>query len=829
MLCHVQGGQLNGFLSKNSSGFKDGGPGHRSWGAALQFIDELRRNSQQVAGTSCTKCIGACQQSWRHAIQLLEHSESTQLQRNIVTLTSCIQACKRDQWKCAALVRSQLRHEGLEQDVVVVTAASAATAGSSKWQAVVKTVLQLEAVGIQADANICGLAISTCAKVSEWRTAVALLLAMRGFLEADEVAVSATIGACQNAAEWQQAMCLLSDIATRKLRPTVISFCSSMSACVNAGTCQWEKAIVLKMLLSCGGLQSNVIAFNSVAHAVQWPCASRMLAELSSNRGCDVITINAASNACARAANWQQSLYFLRHIVAMQVQRDATTVSTCQSACHTAQLWWQALSCFNEFEVYSLRRTEVSYSMAIRACGQFEHGGWQKALDLGHLEPGCLQVAEACARGAWDVALVLLAQSDGGAGFAASLTGSPWRLALNFLREAANVLVPNAISLGTTVKACSGAGQWREAVVLFSSMRPCGLRREAICSNTNTFTRGQWRWALHMLHGTAPNHLAISTLRGPSSWAAALSSSRAGMETKANAVLSFNALTTVAQRCARWQLAFCLSQSLLQRSLQASLFACSAAMSACEQVQEWQRAVLALYELESEGPEPDVVAFNTAISSCEKASEWALALCILGCITSLSIRTTVASYNAAISACEKAEKSQQALKLLQKLVESSLLPDVITYNAAMSACGRAGRWCRALELLITLCKKLQPSFASYGAATSACASASKWKHALGLLQEATARSLSTTKVLSAAVSSCRGAQQWQWALWLFRDGSACPDVITHVLAISACETGDCQQVAAPLLTELTSITCDQLHLQVLRGIETSLAENEATP
>ena len=754
------------------------------WHVTLDLLAELQlRRLGEITASACTKSIGS---RWRHALLLLAHTELKCLQLGIVSFTSFIQACRQQWEECAGLL-NQVGQEGLEKDIILLSAASSAI-GSSKWQAAVACVRAAGTLRLQADAQSCSLGISTCAAVFQWREALALQQDLRRGLQADAVAFNATICSCQNTGRWQQALCLLVVMEKMGPCPVVISFSSTMGACVQA-TKEWGRALVLLQMLANHGMQPTQIVYNTLAGALGWHGAWQLLADLRKRRSFDVITTNATISACAKAVAWRQAFFIVQYMGEAHLKRDATTLNTSQTVCRKALLWQR--------------------SLAIET--------WRQALSA--------------ASGTWAAAAAALTHADEKGDEAALGTTigfcakcSEWSRALELLRGAAILAVlVNEIMLNAGIHACQRATspghQWPAAMNLFSTMAACRVSwDDATCvSLIASEDVGRWMRSLsclslfemHGRHGsiTALN-AAVGALAACGGWCRAVSLLQATAgKLRANEV-TFNSLISC-QRRAGWQLAFFVLKSLPQRSLLASLPAYSATISACERAGDWQGAVLMLRELEASRIRTDSIAFNAVISTCEKASEWQRGLSILDQMTSRSVEASVVTYNAAMSACGKAEKSEVVLELLRHLESSSMLLDVVSYNVAISAFGLAGRWRRALQMLEALS---QPSAASFGAAVSACATAAKWKQSLLLFTEAKSRSLSTVITLSAAVSACSRAQQWKWSLSLFEAAerfNTSPDIVTCIATIAACAA--CSRYATVrVLAKLTSRTQEEL-------------------
>ena len=757
----------------------------------LHLLTELQlRRLGELTRNTYTKSIGS--QRWRHSLLLLAHTKLKCLQPGIVAFTSSIRACKQQWEECAGLL-NEIGQEGLEKDIILLSAASSAI-GSAKWQAAVTCVRTAGTLRLQADAQSCSLGISACATVVQWREALALLQDLRRGLQADAVAFNGAICSCQNTGNWQQALCLLVVMEKMGL-PEVISFCSTMGACIQAAR-EWGRALVLLQMLVDHGMQPTQIMCNTVVGALEWHGAWQMLADLRKRRSFDVITTNATSRACARAGAWRQAFFIVQYMGEAHVKRDAITLKTSQTVCRKALLWQRSLE-EGLLGLGSQKGAIETWKQALSACGT-----WAAALT--HAEADT------------DVAL------GTAIGFCAK--GSEWSRALEFLRGARILaVVVNEIMLNSGIHACQRAGhghQWPAALNLFSAMTACRVSwDEATCVSLIASEDGQWMRSLRCLnhfemcarHGsiTAFN-AAVGALAACGEWCRAVSLLKATAgRLRANEV-TFNTLISC-QRRARWQLAFSILRSLPQRSLLASL----PAYSACGRVGDWQWGMLMLDELDASRIKTDSIAFNAVISTCEKASDWQRGLSILDLMTSRSIEASVVTYNSAMSACGKAEKSQVVLELLRHLEDSSMLVDVVSYNVAMSALGLAGRWRRALRMLAALSQptRPQPSAASFGAAVSACAIAAKWKQSLLLFIEANSRSLSTVITLSAALSACVRAQQWSWSLWLLEVAERCktsPDIVTCIPAVAACAAGNRRHATVLMLATLTSRTHEHL-------------------
>ncbi|CAM9155364.1 unnamed protein product, partial [Hapterophycus canaliculatus] len=245
------------------------------------------------------------------------------------------------------------------------------------------------------------------------------------------------------------------------------------------------------------------------------------------------------------------------------------------------------------------------------------------------------------------------------------------------------------------------------------------------------------------------------------------------------------------RKCARWQEAFLLLETMQERGVKADLFTLNSVLKACSSSGKVVLLLNLLAEVRcSHGgsmngssvpsstdvappllPAPDVVSFNIALSACAKAGETSLALGVFdemwtnataaanpeagagmttgedGVALPPAPKPNRSSFNSILSACakgiddtgsdESAEFLQRALEILETMRRGdggAPSPNIMTYKEIVNAYGRAGCWEEALSVAETAVDdglELTPSL--FCAIITALGRAGEWRRCLSVL------------------------------------------------------------------------------------------------
>ncbi|OLP87174.1 Pentatricopeptide repeat-containing protein, chloroplastic [Symbiodinium microadriaticum] len=253
--------------------------------------------------------------------------------------------------------------------------------------------------------------------------------------------------------------------------------------------------------------------------------------------------------------------------------------------------------------------------------------------------------------------------------------------------------------------------------------------------------------------------------------------------------LSYNASISACEKCAQWQHALWLLQSMRAAQAEADVISYNSCMSACGKAARWRDAVNLLEELVQRDA-PDVISFNAAITACEKSGQWMRALTLLRAMP--PNQPNVTTYNATISACEKGSCAEHAFRLLDEMMDLSLPPDVISYSAVVSACEKDWRWQDALQVLTVMgIQQILPNLITFNAAISSCAKAGHWLVALDLFAGmAEAALLADVISYNSLINGFSIVSNWQCALNsldCMDHQRLAPTAITVNAAMSACD------------------------------------------
>ncbi|CAK9062342.1 unnamed protein product [Durusdinium trenchii] len=124
--------------------------------------------------------------------------------------------------------------------------------------------------------------------------------------------------------------------------------------------------------------------------------------------------------------------------------------------------------------------------------------------------------------------------------------------------------------------------------------------------------------------------------------------------------ISHNAVISAVEKCALWQSALNLLNSMYQ--VQPTVISYAATARALARVQRWKEVLHLLNEVAKNWIEADSFVFNAAISACE--CHWHLALHFLREMWLQQIQTSEISFVAALTSCQRAQRWQEALNCL---------------------------------------------------------------------------------------------------------------------------------------------------------------------
>lgn len=219
----------------------------------------------------------------------------------------------------------------------------------------------------------------------------------------------------------------------------------------------------------------------------------------------NVVTYNAAMQACGSAGRWREALALLRGMLSNKVAPNATSLTAAIAACGFAGEWQQALDLLRAVKDVDggVVLSVGSYNAAIRACGKA--GRFEQAV-------GVLREMEADAKkkGASGDSWIPPAPdvTTYTAAIAACGAAREHEQAVLLLREMpAAGITPNTISYNAAITACIRSGRWELSLALFREMAKLGVSPDVVSYNAAVSAlggAGEWERAIGLLREMTP-------------------------------------------------------------------------------------------------------------------------------------------------------------------------------------------------------------------------------------------------------------------------------------------------------------------------------------
>jgi len=264
---------------------------------------------------------------------------------------------------------------------------------------------------------------------------------------------------------------------------------------------------------------------------------SLVLDALLLNR-CDVNVFHygVSISAFEKAEKWDRALLLLRQMDVVRVEPNTVTYSACISAMEKCGQWRQAVDLLAEMEYRRVEKNVITISAGISACSKAGH--WWLALDV--LDKMCKDQIDPDTV-AFNACI--------------SSCSSQWQVALHLFQQMSGFkLQPDVISYSGAIAACEEGLQWETTLQLFSDLQSKEVHLDDFSYNAliSSFSRGSaWQHALHVLQ-----------LKQLASCAS---------ETNHNE--------------------FATNVPSVEFDIKLDIFACSAAVSACERRGQWQHVL----------------------------------------------------------------------------------------------------------------------------------------------------------------------------------------------------------------------------------------------
>ena len=623
------------------------GLGWQGWQQALISLalpgsDFQAGHSWKKYGAGITSCGNAAE--WRHAVQLAKEILVEHIELDTVACSAVARACQRAAfWRGALRSLSQIADLGLQEDVMVQNALGSL----GRWQRAVLAVFGCRGRirGLRLDAYSLGgslSALSALGSASAWRWAVRLL-AVTGAaaLRANAVCKNSALDVLARASQWLAGLQLLRHWVMQRGGVDVIALTSAIQACGAAPDCQQALALLKRSCDDPGFPDPDLIMFNAVIHSLagkgEWQRAFALLFEIEARRmRPDVATYTSAIGSCRLAGAWPQALLMYARARSRKVH-VARVCSAVLMVCEQSGRWQQAVALLSEVAMYVPPGPPVvdilCFNIALGSC------------DKASVRQGGLQLLDSF---------------------------SEW------------LVQPDACSYNTVVSSLGKAAVWQQAFHRLDDMMDKQLLPDAIsCASL------------------------ISTSEA-ARWTNALSLVQVGSLDRQSDVLLFNSAISAIDQVQKWRRALGLADEICRINLRHDEFTYSATASACASAAVWKHALAVLNSMDflqaadvSASAESAclIYACNAAVAACEPASRWQLASGLLRYTSARNLASDAITLNTAMRCCRRTGRWQGACELLMDAAALRVPATVVLCGDAVALCEEAERWYAARCIL----------------------------------------------------------------------------------------------------------------------------------
>eukprot|EP00435_Cladocopium_sp_Y103_P006668 s65_g2.t1 len=420
------------------------------------------------------------------------------------------------------------------------------------------------------------------------------------------------LSACAKNGDWPSAFALLSQMDQLEVASDMISFSSSVQACVG-----WALALQLLCWAEGRRMQLDTIAMNTVlgrcAKDGRWDAALELLQRMRQHEVCqDTITYNTCISACGKASCWIEAVQLLEDMAGQSVKADGISYNAAISACADGQNWFQILKLLEEMRTGSVQKDGITYAAAISGMGD----DWELALALfEHMHRESIQRDHVS--------------------YNAAMAACGWREAVALLSAHHQ---PDAASFGACISACEKSGEWQAAIFLLACMSAALVPMTAVTVAA-----------------------AISACEKCVQWTMALQIFAEAAVTMQLDVVSYNAAIAACEKGSCWEAALTFLRRLTMTSFQPTVVTLSSVISSCAKARRWSEAM----ELLGKAPIWEPVACGAAMRSC--VHDWTRVLQLYHQMTLALVYKDADIYSTATTACARAGQVGQVHELLTEL------------------------------------------------------------------------------------------------------------------------------------------------------------------
>eukprot|EP00971_Amphidinium_carterae_P099723 1972172-Amphidinium_carterae.1 len=164
-------------------------------------------------------------------------------------------------------------------------AATSALEKGTKWQSCLQVVSDMRHRGIEANVVVCSNIMTACEKATEWQRAIHLWNTMQEkAMQPDIVCVGAAMSALGKGDKWEEALTVMDECHTLRLPLNAITCSTALAASVTATA--WEVGLeVFRTMRDRYFIQPTVVTCGTLMHSCSlvalWSRAIRLLGKAS--------------------------------------------------------------------------------------------------------------------------------------------------------------------------------------------------------------------------------------------------------------------------------------------------------------------------------------------------------------------------------------------------------------------------------------------------------------------------------------------------------------------------------------------------------------------
>ncbi|CAK8997980.1 unnamed protein product [Durusdinium trenchii] len=285
------------------------------------------------------------------------------IRSNLITFNAIISATERASWSSSLTLFTEIHQRRITDVNQQAASYNLLVTSRRHWPWTQLLLAQMKAHGLKQHILSYNAAGSSCAQSFEWHHAAHLLSHLRGRgLETQLVTVNSLLSALDLVDLWRSSLQLLR-AAARRGGADDVAFNSATSAMVH-----WRKALHLQCSQRCweaSDTSGSSVGPNALlAKVEQWPLALELVKDRPEN-GWDLVGFNTFLDVLK--ASWCHALHVLKEIPPSRLQIDLLSFNAAVEACSQSLQWSQVLLLLQDLQSCQMMPSVLTLDAALRA------------------------------------------------------------------------------------------------------------------------------------------------------------------------------------------------------------------------------------------------------------------------------------------------------------------------------------------------------------------------------------------------------------------------------------------------------------------------------